>query len=267
MAKTRSIIQISGKLEDKVYVQNRYGSHVRTAPEKGVKKNEPALKAQYSSTSFFNTVASQINKALRAQVYNFIDARFYQQLLKKFRTVKDHGGHRWLLVREVMGMEGNALYPLDKMGFINWQVQPLRRKIRVILDVYGHPPNKVEKHRVDRYYYELLLLCWNKTKKPPVMVTTETDWIDIKGGLPLFEIPMQPPAGTTHWLLFIHGRLANNRECLDIRIAEGLQCVAVGSFNKKEMALAEKRMAGRTISGTTSPRTVKKEGVKAKVVR
>jgi len=267
MAKTRSIIQISGKLDGKVHVQGRNGPYMRDLPEKGSKKDEPALKAQYRNTSFFNTVASEINKALNAQVYNFIDSTFYLQLLKKFRRVQDHGGSRWLLVREVRGMEGDASYPLANMGFIKWKVEPLRRKLQVILDVYGHPANKVKSHRVDCYYYELLLLCWNKTKKPPVMVTTETDWIDLKGGLPLFELTMQPPGGTTHWLLFIHGRLGKNRECHDIRVAEGLQCVAAGSFDKKEMALAEKRMAGRTVSGKGGIRTVKKEGVKAKVIR
>lgn len=268
MAKARGHIRVSGKLGDKVYVETKTGRHIRNAPKKGLKKDEPALKEQYNSTAFFNSVASQIRLALTQHVFNFVDPKLYHRLLKKFRGVKGHEQKRWLLVREVVDMEVTPAYPFTKFACINWNVEQRKRELVVQLDVQGHPDNKVSVYEADCYYYELLLLVWNKTKRPPMVVTNETDWIAMDGGRPSFDIPLPVPAGATHWLLFLHGRLGSKHQCLDIRAAEGMRCVEAGSFDKKEIALAQQRLSNTAhIQGTGSKRTVKKDGVKAKEMR
>ena len=268
MAKATGHMKASGKLGDKVYVQTKTGTYIRNAPKKGSKKDEPALKKQYSSTGFVNGVASQIRKALVAHVLNFVDSKLYHRLLKKFRGVKEHEQKRWLLIRELVDMEVTPAYPFTRFERIHWTVEPRKGELMVHFGVEKHPDNKVSVYKADSYYYELLLLVWNKSEEPPVVVTNETDWIAIDGGLPAFDIPLPIPKGAKHWLLFMHGRLASKGQCLDIRAAEGMRCVEAGSFDKKELTLAQERMnnALRT-HGTNAERTVKKEGVKAKTVQ
>lgn len=268
MAKSTTHMKLSGKSDDVVYVKTKKGTHVRNAPKKGLKKDEPALKAQYSSTAFFNGLASQIKQGLAKHVFNFIDSQLYHRLLQRFRKVKEHNQHRWLLLREVQDIEVNKAYPLEKIGTVNWRVETGKRELLVHLYVDGHPPNKVSVHKVDCYYYELVLLVWNKTKQELTIVTNETDWIDVNGGLPEFEVPLKVPADATQWLLFIHGRLGYNHECLDIRAAEGMRCVEVGSFDKKDHVLVKKQSAAvASTKAILSKRTMKREGVKPKGMR
>lgn len=267
MAKAHGHMRVSGKLGDKVYVETKTGTHIRNAPKKGLKKDEPALKEQYNSTSFFNGVASQVKHALTEHVFNFVDSKLYHRLLKKFRGVKEHAQKRWLLVREVVDMEVAPAYPFTKFNGIDWSVEPRKGELMVHLNVKWHPENKVSVYEADSYYYELLLLVWNKTKQPPVVVTNETDWIAINGGRPSFDIPLPVPKGATHWLLFFNARLASKGQCLDIRAAQGMRCVEAGSFDKKEIALVQQRMSNAPrVQGASSGRTVKKEGVKAKTI-
>jgi hypothetical protein len=233
-----------------------------------MKKDEPALKKQYSSTKFVNSIASQIRKALVTHVSNFVDSKLYHRLLKKFRHVEEHQQKRWLLIREVVDMEVTPAYPFTRFERIHWTIDQNKGELLVHLGVEKHPDNKVSVYEADSYYYELLLLVWSKGDGAPMVVTNETDWIAIKEGLPAFDIPLSIPKSATHWLLFMHGRLASKGQCLDIRAAEGMRCVEAGSFDKKELTLAQERMnnAGR-VRGTGAERTVKKEGVKAKSIQ
>jgi hypothetical protein len=272
MAKATGHMKASGKLGDKVYVKTKTGTYIRSAPREGSKKDEPALKKQYSGTIFFNGVASQIRKALITHVKNFVDSKLYHRLLKIIRCVEEHQQKRWLLIRELVDMEVTPAYPFTRFDRIHWRVEPRKGELLVHLDVTQHPDKNVSVHEADSYYYELLVLVWNKSAEPPVVIINETDWIAIDGGLPAFDIPLRMPPGARHWLLFMHGRLAIKGQCLDIRAAEGMRCVEAGSYDKKEITLAQERMDGARmrgsgVRGTGAERTVKKEGVKAKSIR
>ncbi len=64
MAKQKSVLPLSGKLDGEVFVKTRYGDLVRKAPKNGNKKEESALKQQYNRTGFLNTLAGELNKVI-----------------------------------------------------------------------------------------------------------------------------------------------------------------------------------------------------------
>lgn len=264
MAKTQSIINVSGKLGDKVYVNGRHGRYVRNAPAKGLKKDEAALKEQYSNTAFINNLASQVWRALKVHAVNFAATETYTRMLKLFRRAAKGQCDRWTMLRHLEGLEVNPLYPLQKHGVLNWQIHPGKKSFKVDLQVAMHPPGKVGVHKVDCYYYELVALVWDKSKRPPVSITNETEWIDREGGRPGFRVPLPLPVDAKHWLLFIHLWLGKQGKAIDVRATEGMQCVAAGSFDKKERAMTKGSLLKEPGIRKTKE---KKEGVKARVMK
>jgi hypothetical protein len=239
MAKIKSGIQrFSGKLGDEVYVDShRYSPHVRKPVKPGSKKNEPALKAQYKRTAFLNKLASELNRVIRNYSGNFKSARFYEELQKRFR--REPQNKRCLLLLTLKGMEINPKYPMSKLGDRIVTVTGLKKEISVTLKTKLHP--REGRHKANCYYYEVLLLCWNKTENPVVNSRQISDWIDIKKGRPEFEFIFPRAAGTTHWLVCLRQRLGVNEKLIGAFAAEGMQIVTVGSFDKKEQALMDLR--------------------------
>lgn len=104
MAKQKSILPISGKLGETVFVDGKQGSSVRAAPEAGSKKDEPALKEQYSRTRYLNRLAGGINSVVDKYAGNLKVSNFYNLLNKHFR--KEPLDNRFLLLKQVEGMGG-----------------------------------------------------------------------------------------------------------------------------------------------------------------
>src|ERR1700730_6652367 len=107
MAKIKpTIIKVSGKIGNDVIVDSKtYGHHVRKAPAKGSKKNEAALKQQYSRTKFLNALASELNTVIKGYSVSFKSSGFYQRMQKLFR--KEPLDKRFLLLQKLKDMEIN----------------------------------------------------------------------------------------------------------------------------------------------------------------
>lgn len=235
MAKTKGgITRLSGKLGDDVFIDsNRYTPHVRKPGKPGSKKNEPALKKQYKRTGFLNRIASELNKVIRDHSDNFKSARFYEQLHKRFR--REPADNRFLLLQQLTGMEINPDYPLTKLGAADISVNLSGGKIVIELQIKSHP--SPGKYHCNCYYYEVLLLCWNKTEAPATYNRQFSDWIYMTDKKPAFEFLFPKRPGTTHWLVCLRARLGIKAKAIDNFKTQGMQIAMIGSFDKKEQAL------------------------------
>jgi hypothetical protein len=260
----RGIVQMSGKYGDAVFVNsNKYGYHIRQAPAAGSKKDEPALAAQYSRNSFLNTLASELNRLMAAYFPRFKSTGFYHTVQKCFR--REPLNNRFLLLRQLKGLDLNPTYPINKLGKCNLTTNVLKRQINVRLQVALHPP--AGKYQADCYYYEVTLFCWNKTDQPALADWQVSDWIPLAGKRPVFEFGFAVPPGTLHWLLCLRQQLGINQQEAVYFAAQGVQLVEAGSFDKKDVAILEKRKQEAVVKpATKTPGKVvaEMERVKAK---
>jgi hypothetical protein len=239
MARVNSIIQISGKLNDMVHVNSKHGHLLRDAPKNDNKKKEPALVQQYNRTGMLNNLAADLNRIIRAYAGALKPSGFYQAIQKRFR--KEPLNNRFLLLKQLEGMEVNPAYPLNKLGGVDATVDAVKKEIIVRLDVSLRPSKYCGRHKVNCYAYEVSLLCWNKSDGLATHARQYSEWINISDGLPEFEFLFARPAGTVHWLLCVKQQLGRNEEAIGTFRAEGMQIVAAGSFDKKDLAILTKR--------------------------
>lgn len=264
-----SNIKFKGKVGDEVFVDSsRYGHHLRKAPKKGIKKEEPAFKEQLDRTVFLNKLASEINLAVDRYHPAFKEPDFYSRLHKHFR--QEPLDIRFFLLKRLKGVEVNDNYPMGKLGDCKYEVKATTKKIIVSLCTEHHPPTSIGRYRSNSYYNSVLLLCWNKPKARATIFQQRTEWIPIAKEMPDFEFDFPKPPGTTHWLLFHRQCLGKNRTEIDSMKAEGMWVADIGSFEKIELAMYEKVTAERDeLSKEEKRKQVEEEGewVKPKRVR
>jgi hypothetical protein len=268
MPRQKSSIKLSGKIDDEVYVNGKYGQLVRKAPKKGAKKNKTALKQQYNRTAFLNTLASELNRIIGAYSGILKNSSFYHAVQKRFR--KEPLNNRFLLLKQLEGMEVNSDYPLNKLGNASVTVHATEKKITVRLDVLYHVPEYLRKYKVDCYTYELSLLCWKKGEGPPTHARQFSEWTYITDGLPEFEFVFTRPAGTVHWLVVVKQQAGLKEEPVNSFVGEGMRIISAGTFDKKDLALLDKRKEEEMAKETKEPRRKTEEQiirVKAKAKR
>jgi hypothetical protein len=239
MAKIKpGIISIDGKFGDNVVIDSRrYGKHMRKAPAAGSKKEEEALKEQYSRTASLNKLASELNKIIKAHCPEIRNSRFYEQLQSRFR--KEPLNNRFLLLTQLKGMNINPNYPLTKLGSQTITVTASKNKLSVNLKVELHP--EPGSHRANCYYYEVLLLSWDKIKKPARYNRQFSEWVHLEKDKPEFEFEFERTAGTKNWLLCLRQRLGVNEQLISAMVTDGMQIIGAGTFDKKEEALLIQR--------------------------
>lgn len=233
-------IGIKGKLGENVYVDSgAYGYYVRSAPVKGSKKDEPAFKAQLSRTKYLNHIASHLNRIIEYHYPRFKSNDLYQRIQKRFR--KEPLDIRFLLLAQLKEMEINPAYPLNKLGHCRVMLKKVKRSIMITLQVLGHPPQG--KYRANCYYYELLLLTWDNSKRSPMVRKQLSEWIYLDPGKPEFEFEYPLISGTTHWLICLRQCLGVDEKEIGVFVTEGIQIADVGTFDKLEQALLEKKIS------------------------
>ncbi len=239
MAKQDAVIKINGKFDDEVFVKTKYGRHVRKAPKKGTKKDEAALKQQYNRTGFLNALAGELNKVIGAYAGPLKPAGFYQALQQRFR--KEPVNNRFLLLKQLEGMEVNRKYTLNKLGEAKVTVQVAAKTIVVNLHVLFHPSKYVGSYKANCYTYEVSLLCWKKGAGPSSHARQFSEWIFLKDGLPDFDFRFNRPAGTVNWLVCLKQQAGINEEPIPSFCAEGMKIVSAWTSDKKELALLAKK--------------------------
>jgi hypothetical protein len=237
MARVNSIINISGKVDDNVHVNSKYGQLLRKAPKNA--KNTSALERQYNRTGLLNSLAGELNRIIGAYSGTLKPSDFYQALQKRFR--KEPLNNRFLLLKQLEGMEVNTTYTLNKLGDTRVTVKDTSKKIMVQLHILFHPSKYVGTYEANCYAYEVSLLCWNQSPRPPIHARQFGEWIYLTDGLPEFEFQFSRPAGTVHWLVCVKQQVGVNEEPIPSFCGEGMQIISVGTFDKKDLALLTKR--------------------------
>jgi hypothetical protein len=268
MAKSKSILPLSGKLGDQVHVASKYGSIVRNAPEGGGKNNSSAFNEQAERTGYLNKLAGGLNTIMDKYVQTFKQKDFYNVVQKRFR--KEPYNNRYLLLKQLERMEVNEGYPLTKLGSAKVNVDSSPTKITVGVNVDFRPPASVKRHKVNCYSYEVLLLCWVKDIETALPFPQYGDWIFLKDALPEFEFEFKPPVDTEDWLVCLKQKVGFDEKAIDLFVGEGMQIVLAGSFDKKSLELLDKRKKEKEIEAEKSERVNDKTDVvrvKAKVKR
>jgi hypothetical protein len=237
MPKINSILgQISGKLDNRVFVKGKKANFIRNTPAKGSKKDEPELKKRYKATPLLNEFAGEMNRIIKIYCHGFKPSRFYTKVLGRF--LKDASKLRVLQLLKLKGLEINPRYPLSRLGSCKTDVTQKGNKIVVSIDTLSHPLPGT--HDADCYYYEVLLLSWTKGKSKATHLCQISDWIQINGGLPEFEFLFPKSATTIHWLLCLGQRLGGQEKEIRAFAGQGMQIADAGTFDKKEQAMLKK---------------------------
>lgn len=241
----RGFVQMSGQYGEAVYVNSRkYGYHIRQAPVAGLKKDEPALARQYSRTAFLNALAGEVNNMMAAYFQRFKSAGFYHSVQKCFR--REPLNNRFLLLRQLKGLDLNPAYPLEKLGHCSLTTELTKRQLQIQLQVGQHPARG--RYAADCYCYELTLFCWGKGKRAAAVDWQLSDWIPLapmrqvlKEGRPIFEFSFALPPDTQHWMLCLRQQLGIDKKDVAYFAAQGVQIIEVGSFDKRDIAILEER--------------------------
>ena len=226
------IINISGKINDKVLVHTKHGTHVRMAVAPGSKKNEPGLRNQNSRNLSLNKLAAEINHIITGYAGHYKSNRFYPTLLKRFR--KEPENNRFLLLMQLKGMDIHPEYPMSRLGGARINTKTIKDEICITLEVEFHP-QPIE--NADCYFYEVILLTWGKSQNAALSASQLSDWIYLKDGKPEFEFLFPKPADARHWLLFLRQRLGIAERLKLTMPTDSTQVVDAGSFDKKEQEL------------------------------
>jgi hypothetical protein len=247
------LFPIKGKIDGKVFVRLPGGTtYVRDVVDPGTKKDEPALKEHYVRTPFLNNLAAGISNILKFESDHNWDGTFYSQLLKRFR--KHPSDNRFLLLSSLKGMNIHPTYIFDKLpGDQKVIVKPGNRKFTVSIMVKAQP---MVDDKVNCYCYQLVLLTWNDSKKPPKFSRQYSEWIYPRKPKTELEFSFKREAGVVHWMLCEMKQMGFNDQPISLK-RQGMRIAEVGTFNKKDVALLEKYTAEQSKKISASLRTKK----------
>ena len=264
MAKIKTgLIRPNGKLGDHVFIDSKHGDIIRKAITPGLKKDEPELKKQFSRTGFLNKIASEINAVVQQYNRPFKDGQFYQSIQSRLRAEPEN--NRFLLLQQLKGLEVNPKYKLEKLLQAYITANYERKQLQLSIHIQRHPdPGK---YNANGYDLELLLVCWNKTTQPPITLKQLSPWISLQEETSVIDFVFPQYPGATQWMLILRVRLAVDGRYVPAFVAEGMQVVAVGSFDKKERMMWEKRLKEKNEKRNEVVHLEKKEEVREGVIR
>jgi hypothetical protein len=264
MAKqVKGAVQVQGKLGDNVFYETKYGRLVRKASKSGNRKEEPGLKEQYQRNKVLNPLASTINEMIREHCPQLKTGSFYSDVLSHFR--KEPLNNRYLLLRQLAGMEVNKLMPYPTRIEQSVKVLQSPKKISLTVRIDKHP--EYPKKEYNCYYVVAVLMSWYK-KAHPDMDVQMSEWTAVKGKLPEFEFTFPVYAGMEHWLMGLQVVAGLNQYAIGAQWAEGMKFIEAGTLNaadKKLLAEREQRLADQEPAKKKKPDSMVR--VKAKIVR
>ena len=253
------VVKIIGKMGDYVYVDSKTNGYYRrkASPVKS-KKRLAVLKKHNRRNEVLNKLASELNNIIRHFAQHFKSSSFYHDISKLLR--RQENDNRYLLLSELRGVEINPTYPIGKLGLFSTSVGSLKNTITISLQITSHP--SPGRRRADCYCYEVIWVCWCKGKKEAVFTSQHSDWIMIEGKRPLFEFIFEKPAAAQQWLFCVKAELGVQEKSIGVFAAQGMQITDVGSFDKKDLALANK--AARKIGAPVNPQQKPPDVVRVK---
>jgi hypothetical protein len=239
-----------------VIVQN-IGFMAKSKPTPKNEDHQPGSRsrAQNVRTAYLNQLASDLNNIIGKYADKLKNGAFYPAMQSRFRREKLD--NRFLLLKNLEGMEVNSSYPLEKLGKARISVKTSGGKMIVSQDVIYHPSAHVRGHKANCYYYQVLLLVWTKDQSSALpLLSKKSAWISLDDELPFFEYPFDRPENAEEWLVCVHQVLGIDDKRIEALVAEGMQLVLVGTFKKKDLALYEQQ---KKEAAALRERSMKKE--------
>jgi len=236
MAKVEpGLVNIKGKFHDNIIAKgSRKESFTRKPVEPGTKKNEPALKNQYTRTSILNALASQINISIKEHGGSLRSSSFYQEVLRRFR--KADTDNRYLLLMQLRGKEVNENYVYSR--FHQPAINCLVSKDSVIVNLMTDSHPRQDKYETNCYYYKILLMQWRISGECEA-ASQLGEWIFNDGGLPEFDFQFPRVPDMQQWLVAIKLCLGKDKKELGLMSTEAMKIVEVGTVVKKDLELAK----------------------------
>jgi len=200
------------------------------------KRDEPALKQNYTRAAVVNGLASNINRIFKATSAGNKHEEFYHKLLRLF--LKQPSNNRFVLLDCMKGMDLHPRYTLVNLpGAQQVDVKANKQKFKVRLNVTYQPPQKDD--RFNCYCYHLLLLTWNKRSTEAEYFKQSSQWIDSEGRKPGFTFFFKRNPGVVHWLLCLMKQMGRSDKFVSVKL-QGMRIIEVGTFDIQDKALLKK---------------------------
>ena len=209
----------------------------------GSKKDEPALKQQYSRTRFLNKLASEINSIITSCTnYGGKSRDFDFRVQSCFRN--EPLNNRYLLLRQLKDIEINQKHPSGNQEIT---VNVSKNNLIVELFARSHPDHMKPVQTIlgtnvyDSYSFEVILLTWDKTEKRATHSGQLSDWICYEDKDAVFEFRFPIPKGTVNWMICVRRQLGFNEEPKTFYGSECMYVAEAGTFDKKEEEIVAER--------------------------
>jgi hypothetical protein len=243
MAKAKATaVKLTGRVGDRVYIDSpKYGYYSREYSVPDPANNSSEFNQSKKRTAMLNLLAGGLNRIVQHYCGSFKSNNFYGTVQKRMR--KEPLDNRYLLLRQLRQMEINPYYPFSNLGDCRMVVKGTKSSLIVDMQTSYHPQKG--QYNGDKYYYDVILLLWNKKESNNEIVhsrqRTELISLGYDSELPGFEFRFARPAGTVHWLLCLRQQLVVNEKKVESFKGEAMRIVDAGTFDKKDEELLAKR--------------------------
>lgn len=257
------IVGFSGKVEKHVFANRKNKKYIRRLPAKGSKKNEAALKNNYTRTAALNKLAGSLNNEFKEFLRHYRRTDLYQHLLHCFR--KTDSKNRFVLLSQLKDAELDPKYPLHK--YINPQLNFSFANNRIICEVKTNHQPVHRKKEFNSWYFDLLLLQWETGKDNPDAERMMSEWVDIDDPVPVFEFEFPQMKKGREWMLVLRIRWGQNKILRSDLSASSAQIVEVNSFCARDLSQLEdvkKRMKTKLVKKFGEEEWAEAERVRAK---
>jgi hypothetical protein len=230
--------------EDRIVVKRgKYKKHTRGRSKVRSAKRKAVLKKHSSRNKPLNQLGSELNTIVQQYAAKIKGAEFYHEMQRCFRRTPSN--NRFLLLSQLKGLDVNIRYPLNKLGYCTTAVQTTGNTMRVLLKSIadGEPMG----HTADCYCFKVLLVYWDGVNRPPKSLQVESKWIPINGKDVVTEYLFKNIKGAVHWVLFVRQWLGAGEKWLDLKIADAMRIMEVGSFDKKDIKLLKEEEKSREL--------------------
>ena len=245
MPKMRGAIKLTGydKTSGNIYWKGKKGViHGRQPQKPGVHKDQPELKANYTTIGEKNRLAGKVSRILSTYASGNCETGNYIRMRKLLQ--KDPVAGRYLQIKRFEEYDGHRKHKLEELIKIPaFEISLKKNKVIVSFDIERHPVKKAER---PYYFLRVILVMWNDQDDHFTEEAKRIKWIPMNAALPLsYDLEFKKPAGSREWLLLCCLERAEEARESRLGTDKYIRIVRVSSFDKKDIAdhkayLAEK---------------------------
>ena len=236
MPKQRGATRLQGadKSANKLYYRDKKGVYrVRELAKPGIHKDQPALKANYTTIGEKNKLGGKIGRLLKFYAPAHIELRSYDRFRKVLQ--KDPVNGRYLQLKRFEGADGHSGNKLDQMMKIpTFSLSVEEEKVIVSFDLESHPQPKQNR---DHYFLRIILVLWNTGDDDFSEEAKRTHWVRMDAAMPLsYDMEFKKPKESREYMLLCC--LERGEEAAEARLGTDkyIRIVKVGSFDEADEA-------------------------------